>query len=349
MEDSTLAFLQRLETTLLPNQSAYVDISGMSSEEEKVDVVVPVDTKKTTGKKRRADTAGNTYTTKEWTPYGTQSPASSTSLKEEVMDVVKTYSVRDLLQFRQLARIKDHQAQLVSAKATSPGYFKKLVSDCCDYNNFITPPKSFIERLMGIDVKNMEEAMPFINDFEALFKHQGLDFKNTMTAILAILTKKKQNESKINTIYMVGPPNAGKTSLMLLLSCLYERYEIGKFGPQGNASSFWLDDLYGKELYLGDEISANPVNMPALLLLLEGNVNASTEIKYGGKPSLEPKPVILACNQHVYAACPGYADAVLSRCISLPMHRECPRTMKLRPPTELYPVVLKGLIAKLAM
>ena len=128
----------------------------------------------------------------------------------------------------------------------------------------------------------------------------------------------------MRTVYLQGPPNAGKSALIGLVESLYSPHEIGRFGPQAQNSQFWLQDLYGKEIYVGDEARASQLNIQTVLLLLEGNPALETEFKYGGKMPLDPRPVILACNQDLWCDCQSYRKAIRARCLELRFTRAVP-------------------------
>ena len=68
------------------------------------------------------------------------------------------------------------------------------------------------------------------------------------------------DNGKRNTIYMCGRANAGKTTIIELLSAYYEPWEIGRAQPQSASSNFFLQDLVGKRLFHADEILATPTD-----------------------------------------------------------------------------------------
>ena len=85
--------------------------------------------------------------------------------------------------------------------------------------------------------------------------------------------------SKRNGVILVGPPDTGKSAIIKLLQSLYERYEVGLFRTTDRTGSFWFDDLPGKLLYIGEEISLNDITVEHCKLLLEGSPNCMTEVK----------------------------------------------------------------------
>lgn len=118
---------------------------------------------------------------------------------------------------------------------------------------------------------------------------------------------------------------------MNLLSSIYDASEIGNFGPQASTSQFWLDDLYGKELYVGDEATANELNIQTYLLLLEGNKALKTEIKNGKKLNLEPKPVLMSSNKLIYTSCQSYGQAIRDRCLMINLTKRDISNLQIRP------------------
>lgn len=273
------------------------------------------------------------------------------SLKRDIMALVKEHKIRDLLQWRVKARIPDHPVRSLTEKLVMKKTYEQMITDCCKAAIFMEPVLDYKHRLVnipgpqssGLKLEDYEQIVKFANNFEEVLKYNGLDPHDTFKEMFDVLFRTVSHESKIRTIYFHGPASCGKSSLMLLLSSVYEEHEIGKFSPLGLNSQFWLDDLYGKEIYIGDEAKATPLNIQVYLLLLEGNRDMKTEIKYGGKPCLEPKPVMLACNTHIFADCHAYAQAVLSRVLLIEMKRPCPRHLNIRPERNLYPFILRVL------
>jgi hypothetical protein len=149
---------------------------------------------------------------------------------------------------------------------------------------------------------------------------------------------------KERTIYLQGVASGGKTSLLYLLTSVYEQFEKGKFGPQAIASQFWLQDLYDKEVYIGDECLVNTVNVQTMLLLMEGNKDLSTELKHREVRYLPAKPVIIANNVPIWRHCGAYANAILTRCVWIKFIK--PTELKLRYDNKTLVQVLKFLFNK---
>ncbi len=270
-------------------------------------------------------------------------------IRQELFDAVALYDVENALQFRALARQPDHPLRQLAIRLTRVKDFEKMIAEACKANIYLGKALTFKQRLeavpkAGDDIR--AEVEQFADNYDTLFRMQNWDPSKVWKAIYRTMTRVEANDGKARCVYLQGPASTGKSSLMLLLSCLYRDAEIGNFGPQGVNSQFWLDNLYGKELYLGDEALATPLNIQTYLLLLEGNKGNKTEIKYGDKVELEAKPVIIACNKDIYADCQAYQDAVLKRVCALRFKQVCPKSLKLRPRKELYKFLLRTLIER---
>lgn len=285
---------------------------------------------------------------------GFVSPTEQTTAptqKSQVMELIRKHKVRNLLQWRALARTKDHPIRAMSEKLVMRKNYEDLINDCCKAAIFLEEVFPFKKRLYnipgpstsGLTQEDYVQVAEFSANFDKILEINHLNPQKVFKSMFAVLSRNSDHESKVRTIYFHGPASCGKSSLMLLMSSVYEEHEIGKFSPIGQNSQFWLDDLYGKEIYIGDEARATELNIQAYLLLLEGNRDMKTEVKYGGKPCLEPKPVMLACNAHIFSACQAYARAVLDRVYLVELTVRTPDNCNVRPEKRLYPYILRTL------
>ncbi len=227
--------------------------------------------------------------------------------------------------------------------------FEKMIAEACKAYLYTREAPSYKERLESIGSvpeSDAEIVTRFADNYDQLFKLQGLDPKKTWKRMYATLIRNNANDGKARCVYLQGAVSAGKSSLINLLSCVYQQYEIGSFGPQAIHSRFWLDNLYGKEIYIGDEAQADESNIQTYLLLLEGNPSNKTEVKYGDKVTLEPKPVIMACNIDIYDRCPARKEAIRQRITPVRFTRQCPKYLNLRPEPRLLPYVLRTLLER---
>lgn len=275
---------------------------------------------------------------------------SGKSLKRELFKLVEDYQIMDSLQFRDLARQKDHPVRALAQRLKLVKDFEKMIADACKAATFLTESPTFSERIDAIQrCPNAYQQLminKFADNYDALFRLQGWNIKKTWKRIYRTLCRTGVNDGKAKCVYLQGAVSSGKTSLMTLLSSIYKQHEIGSFGPQAIHSQFWLDNLYGKEIYLGDEAQANSSNIQSYLLLLEGNSSTKTEVKFGDKVSLRSKPVIIACNVDIYDKCPDYKEAILKRVTALRFKEPCPKTLQLRPSADLLIYVLRELLER---
>lgn len=178
-------------------------------------------------------------------------------------------------------------------------------------------PLTYHERIVKL-LRKVPQVDPNIihqfNEWLLTIKYPVKDVIKTMCGL---------NKSKINCVYMCGSSNAGKTLLMTILSSVYEDYEIGRLQPRGFESTFWMEQLIDKELYLCDEIFAVPVTIDSLKMLFEGNSNLMTDIKYQGARHIPKKPVICACNNEITSLIPNAYDAIANRCVNIKMYSPC--------------------------
>jgi len=76
---------------------------------------------------------------------------------------------------------------------------------------------------------------------------------------------------------------------------------------------------------------------------MEGNRNLSTEIKYRDKVYIDPKPVIIACNNAIWSEVQSAYDAVQARCIHIQMLQVAPPQLTLHGSQEDLQIALKKL------
>ena len=155
------------------------------------------------------------------------------------------------------------------------------------------------------------------NEYMDLFQHHGIE-RNWLCQCFATLFS---DNGKKNTIYMYGKADAGKTTIIKLFDAFYHSWEIGRASAQAINSNFWLQDLYGKRLFHADEILATQVNIDTLKLLLEGNDDLTTDIKYAKRVTIRGRPVLMATNEAIWQHMACAADPIRRRCVMIKMVR----------------------------
>lgn len=260
------------------------------------------------------------------------------------MLLVRKYKIRDNLQWRDYSRIPNSEISNLTLRLILRKDFQKMIDECCQGAIYMEHAPSYQERLSSVIIppEAMTEVRRYTQNYMDLMTHHGFDPIEAYDRILKTLCITKDNASKKRTVYFTGQKNAGKSSLIMLLTSLYEFHEVGTFQTDAESSRFQFDELLGKEFYVGDEVKACQGNIHRFLLLLEGNDNSVTELKnISGKHRLRAKPVIVAGNHHIFANCQSYADPVLARVQWFHLRNPVPDTMDLRPPRSLYPYILK--------
>lgn len=278
-------------------------------------------------------------------PVKRQKRERQKSMKSELIRLCRAYRVTDREMWRELTWVDDHEIADYHNANIHRFRFLETVDDAAKLALFSIKPLTWQERVEAVVIPEEHKlgAAHYAANFVALFQEK-VDPLNWWLMICVVMSRLGNAHSKVRTIYLQGPASCGKSAIMRLLTSVYDSREIGRFGPQGSTSQFWLEDLVGKEVYCGDEAPGNPLNIQQYLLLLEGNAALKTEIKYGGKPSLRPKPVIVACNQDIYSACQAFARPVLDRCLPIRLTERCTRDVY--PPAELLPYVLHAIYTR---
>lgn len=263
------------------------------------------------------------------------------SMKAELILLCRTYRVTDREMWRELVHVDGHEVSDYHNANIHRYRFLETVDDAAKLALFSIKPLTWQERVEQVVVPRdrYDAVCGYVDRFVELLKPLG-DSLGVWWTIFTIMSLLPESRSKVRTVYLQGLASTGKSAIMGLLSCVYDAREIGRFGPQGSTSPFWFDDLVGKEIYLGDEAPGNELNIQQYLLLLEGNPALKAEIKYGGKPHLRPRPVVIACNHNIYANCQAFAQPVLDRVVAIRLRQRVPNGVDVHPDARTAPYVL---------
>ncbi len=205
----------------------------------------------------------------------------------------------------------------------------------------MTPDTPYLTRIENYNYNGNELfANLYYQDYRKILDHHGI----TKTKLQKWFKTLAQDNGKRNTIYMCGRANSGKTTIIELLSAFYEPWEIGRAQPQSAQSNFFLQDLVGKRLFHADEILATPLNIDTLKLLLEGNKDLASDVKYGDKETIIPRPVLIGTNDPLWINFSTAAEPILARCEFLQVKRSLPKLRYIKPKDgEILKYVLKKL------
>ena len=196
----------------------------------------------------------------------------------------------------------------------------KKIQQALDIARSFTPDRDYHTRLREYVVPDHFDTIKgdyTYNEYMELFNHHGID-KIKIQKWFATLFG---DNGKRNTIYMYGKADAGKTTIIKLFDAFYEHWEIGRCSAQAINSNFWLQDLYMKRLFHADEILATQVNIDTLKLLLEGNDDLTTDIKYAKRVPIKGRPVMMATNEPIWQQMASAADPIKRRCEWIKMVR----------------------------
>ncbi len=189
----------------------------------------------------------------------------------------------------------------------------KKITQAIDIAQSYTPDTPFRTRVENYKVPDGFDYWKGKNTYEeymALFKHHGIGLGKLQRFFKTLCG----DNGKINTIYMWGKADAGKTTIIKLYDAFYEKWEIGRCSAQNINSNFWLQDLHMKRLFHADEILATQVNIDTLKLLLEGSDDLTTDIKYAKKVSIKGRPVMMATNDPIWIHMSTAMDPIRKRC-----------------------------------
>ena len=207
----------------------------------------------------------------------------------------------------------------------------------------LTPDIPYIERIETWQEPqnfNYNFANLYYQDYRAIFNYHNIP----KTKIQKWFKTLAMDNGKRCTIYMCGRANSGKTTIIELLSAFYQSWEIGRAQPQSAQSNFFLQDLVGKRLFHADEILATQLNIDTLKLLLEGNKDLASDVKYGDKETIIPRPVLIGTNDPLWINFSTAAEPILARCEFLQMKKPLPKYRHVKPKD---PDILKYVLKEL--
>ena len=205
----------------------------------------------------------------------------------------------------------------------------------------LTPDTPYTERIENFHFNGNELfANLYYQDYRKILDHHGI----TKQRLQKWFKTLAMDNGKRNTIYMCGRANSGKTTIIELLSAFYHAWEIGRAQPQSAQSNFFLQDLVGKRLFHADEILATPLNIDTLKLLLEGNKDLASDVKYGDKETIIPRPVLIGTNDPLWINFSTAAEPILARCEFLQVKRPLPKLRYIKPKDQ---DILKYVLQKL--
>jgi hypothetical protein len=130
------------------------------------------------------------------------------------------------------------------------------------------------------------------------------------------------NLGKKRGLLFDGPPSSGKSFVVAMLTSLYPIEQVGQFIMQASISSFWLQPLIGKAIYVGEEIKLTPNSAQTVKLLLEGSANLTTDVKFAEGADIPYRPTIMTSNGPCYQLVMAEGNAFHER--SVEMHFNAP-------------------------
>lgn len=112
---------------------------------------------------------------------------------------------------------------------------------------------------------------------------------------------------------MVGPPSIGKSLLIRLVTARLPPSEIGVFQTAPDNDKFWLQDLIGKKMYIGEECCLFNRQTDQFKLLLEGHRLCKIERKNKGLDCIKRMPIFISANNDIWCMNPKHKAALMER------------------------------------
>lgn len=172
---------------------------------------------------------------------------------------------------------------------------------------------------LGYDKNNMPKS-----DWRILYRIAG------------VYTILSQQSGKTSTIILIGASNSGKT---LVTNILSSNLASGAFHGMHSRSQFWLQDLPGKDIYIGEELILDQFNVDYFKLLLEGSNRISVDVKHKPSVPLPKKPLLVTGNAYIWEYVSRHESAFRNRCMLI--RSDCNMQLNLSYDYHKYPSCLK--------
>ena len=173
-----------------------------------------------------------------------------------------------------------------------------------------------LKHMNDLDEKHMELYFPtneYANKYYSAraivqaLDYQGVQIKTFINVATEIVNKK---HAKKNTLFIMGPPNCGKTRLIQSIAEAFTyKTSITNFTRYDN---FTLNDTKDMRIATADELIIESTKAPQALLFLEGQRHM-TNVKYQSQQVQERIPVLVTGNRPLWYACEEYASAIKKR------------------------------------
>lgn len=220
-------------------------------------------------------------------------------------------------------------ARLAELRGKYGTYWRKTVDEYCQ--TIVAAKKKYAKRSSAM--KTFKEA---VNSFECpgikkdatrvehdenvdegaqwllnLFEENSINPESFLNDVNTIFQCKKL---RVNALVLEGPSTTGKTLLAKLITT---PYDVGLVGRSGDATPFYLENLYRHHIALMEEPNITPVSCGDFKELLGG---ADFTIQRKGKSSvtLERMPVIITTNHPLWYNLrnSGDIEPIKKRCIT---------------------------------
>lgn len=172
------------------------------------------------------------------------------------------------LKLRDLQDIYEHASPTFYANSTNPN----------DYYHDRETSLKFVDELIKFQIGDDEDNIRhFLTNIREWFNLKGWE-----------------NNTKINAICIIGPPNSGKNYFWDMFCAI--AYNVGHIGRVNNKTNqFALQECYGRRLVVGNEVSMEDGAKEDFKKLCEGTA-FNIRVKYQGDKIFTRAPVLLISN-----------------------------------------------------
>ena len=205
--------------------------------------------------------------------------------------------------------------------------FKKMAGELVFQAKLLAPQLTYEESLNEyiIDTNNLkDETMIVVNAIYRLIRDNvSIEYSrderihDVWFRLHTIFECLCGHLGKKRGLLMDGPPSSGKSFLVAMLTALYPVEQVGQFIMQASISSFWLQPLIGKAIYVGEEIKLTANSAQTVKLLLEGSANLTTDVKFAEGADIPYRPTIMTSNGPCYQLVMAEGHAFHERAVEL--------------------------------
>jgi len=219
--------------------------------------------------------------------------------------------------FRLALESQDKDAQTFVCGLTQHKNLKKVLTETVAKAAITCPYISYEERIRGnssVDQHIVADVDLAVDMIYHLIKCNIIEAqKDPWQFIANIDAVMSDRAGKRRTLLFEGDASSGKSLLASVITAMYEPHEIGLISTQNSNSTFWLQDVIGKSVYMAEELMLDEKNVQAVKMLFEGNPLLKSDVKFADHQMIPYRPVIVTTNHTLWRYCSQESQPIKQR------------------------------------